>query len=168
MDVVDAIKRRRSIPRFTSMEVEDAKLDLLIDLARAAPSAYNRQPWFFYVVKKVEIRNQIRKWFKAFKHIQTAPVIIVACADRNSKYYIHDCCLAIGNIMLAAVPLGLGTHWTSPFKFAGKDPDKGIRDLLKIPPKYSVISLISIGYPDQQAKPKDRKLKDIKETIVKV
>ena len=135
MDVVDAIKRRRSIPRFTATDVEDAKLDLLIDLARTAP---------------------------------TAPVIIVACADRNSKYHIHDFCLAIGNIMLAAVPLGLGTHWTSPFKFAGKDPDKGIRDLLKIPPKYSVITLISIGYPDQQAKPKDRKLKDIKETVVKV
>ena len=50
-DVADAIRERRSIRRFTSDEIPDAALSRLLEAACLAPSAGNRQPWFFYVVK---------------------------------------------------------------------------------------------------------------------
>lgn len=165
---MDAIKRRRSIPRFTDADVEDEKIDLLLELMRTAPSAHNQQPWLFYVVKKKEALTQIAKWYRAFKYIKSAPVIIVACGDRNSRYHVHDTSLALSNLMHGAIPLGLGTHWTSPFKFPGKDKDKGIRELLNIPDKYAVIALVALGYPDQEYKAKKRKLKTVDDIAKKV
>ncbi len=81
MEVSEAIKKRRSIRRFKSAPVPDEKIELLLESARLAPSGTNTQPWRFIVVKDDETKKRLRKAAHNQRHIKSAPVIIVCCAD---------------------------------------------------------------------------------------
>jgi nitroreductase len=81
MDVSEVIKRRRSIRRFKSDPIPDEKIKLLLESARLAPSGTNTQPWRFIVVKDDDTKNKLRKASHNQRHIKSAPVIIVCCAD---------------------------------------------------------------------------------------
>jgi nitroreductase len=148
MSVMDAIQTRKSVRLFLDRPVEQAKLDQVLEAARLAPSASNRQEWRFIVVRQPETRKLLAGLGASQAHVCKAPVVIVACAETDEHImqngqlcYPIDVAIALDHLSLAAVELGLGTCWVGAF-----DEDKA-RQLLDIPANIRVVLLMPLGYP---------------------
>ena len=153
------LKGRRSIRRYRPDPVPDEMIEQLLEAGRWAPSASNRQPWQFIVVRDKEILQEVAQhaayFFIRWAHVEEAPLLIVLCGDARNRVYrqfLHeDVGLAGSQIMLQAHALGLGTCW-----IGGLDR-KAIGDILKVPDTVEVIGLLTVGFPDESPKPPDRK-----------
>ena len=147
MNVIDSIKMRKSIRTFLDKPVENEKLIQILDAARLAPSAFNRQRWRFLIVRDIQTRAELIKRAKIPPFVGKAPIIIVACAKTDScmmRYgqpcYPIDVAIALDHITLAAVEFGLGSCWISSF-----DENK-VKQILKIPEEIRIIALMLLGY----------------------
>ena len=81
MDVSDAIRKRRSIRKFKPDPIPEEKIRLLLESARLAPSGTNTQPWRFIVIKDNDTKKKLQEVAHNQRHVKSAPVIIVCCAD---------------------------------------------------------------------------------------
>ncbi len=81
MDVVEAIRTRKTVRRFSSRQVADGLIEGILDAARRAPSASNTQPWRFIVVRAGTRRAALAEAAFGQKAVSTAPVVIVVCGD---------------------------------------------------------------------------------------
>ena len=162
MDVLEAIKGRRSIRAFKSEDVPPEIVEKLIDAARWAPSAGNIQPWEFIIVRNPEIKRNLAKAALNQSFIEEAPVVIVVCADevRSSQgygvrgktlYCIQDTAAATQNIHLAAYSLGLGTCWVGAFN------EEEARKILEIPQGVRPVAIIPVGYPAEKPSARNRR-----------
>ncbi|MGI6633275.1 MAG: nitroreductase family protein [Bacillota bacterium] len=160
MDVLEAIKKRRSIRKYKVDAIPEDVLNSILECARYAPSAGNRQPWTFIVVKSQEIRNQLVEAAGNQPMLAQAPVVIVTCADLEvsgaryedrgrTLYAFQDTAAAIENMMLAAVSYGLGTCWVGAFR------ETEVRKILELPPNLKPVAMMPLGYPDQERGPRD-------------
>jgi nitroreductase len=143
--LVDVILSRRSIRRYQQKEIPRDTLDKILEAGRQAPSAMNRQPWHFIVVTNNEIKKELSKWLFT-KHIKDSPVTIVGCAKTgflDRKWSIIGASIALQNMVIAAWALGIGSCWIGGFK-----EDK-VKQLLKIPDKWKIVALVTLGYPDE-------------------
>ena len=162
MDVLEAVKGRRSIRAFKNQDVPAEIVEKLIDAARWAPSAGNIQPWEFIIVRKPKIKRRLVEAALGQMFIEEAPVVIVACANevRSSQgygvrgetlYCIQDTAAAIQNINLTAFSLGLGTCWVGAFR------EEEAREILRIPYGIRPVAIIPVGYPAEATLPRSRK-----------
>jgi len=162
MDVLEAIKGRRSIRAFKNQDVPAEIVEELIDAARWAPSAGNIQPWEFIIVRKPRIKRRLVETALDQMFIEEAPVVIVVCADeeRSSQgygvrgktlYCIQDTAAAMQNIHLTAYSLGLGTCWVGAFR------EEETRRILKIPRGMRPVAIIPVGYPAEAPTARMRK-----------
>jgi len=162
MDILEAIKSRRSIRAFKSQSVPAEIVENLIDAARWAPSAGNIQPWEFIIIRKPEIKRRLAEAALGQAFIEEAPVVIVVCAneDRSSQgygvrgrtlYCIQDTAAAIENILLVACSLGLGTCWVGAFR------EEEARVTLKVPYGMRPVAIIPVGYPAEAPSPRSRR-----------
>lgn len=155
MDVLEAIKTRRSIRKFLDMPIEFEKLDKILQAGAAAPSAGNLQNWKFIVVADKENREKLAD--AAFQQfwMTTAPVFIVVCAEieKTKQYYgirgerlygIQNCAAAVMNMLNVAWAEGIGSCWVSAF-----DEDM-IKRTLNIPDPVRPQAIIPLGYPDEK------------------
>ena len=89
------------------------------------------------------------------RFVKAAPVAIVGCADIKSlltgKWAVVDATIAMQNMVIAAWTLGVGSCWIGDFN------EEKVKELLKIPDKWKVVALVTLGYPDEQPKPKKKK-----------
>jgi len=162
LDVIEAIKERRSIRSFTAEAVSDEAVKQLIDVARYAPSAGNTQPLELVVVRDQKIKQLLTLAALNQMFIQKAPVVFVVCADvtrsrkgyggRGEKLYsIQDTAAATENILLAAQELGLATCWIGAFH------EESVADAIKSPKNTRPVAIIPVGHPAQKpAAPKRR------------
>lgn len=164
LNVFDAVKRRSSVRQFLDRSIEEAKLNVILEAGRIAPSARNLQEWRFIIVKDPEIRHKIGHAANGQVFVGEAPVVIVACAVTDSRVmscgqlcYPIDVAIALDHISLVAVELGLGTCWIGAF-----DEDK-VKKILGIPKEVRVVELMPIGYPvfDELKKKNRLSLKEI-------
>lgn len=162
MEVLEAIKGRRSIRAFKNQDISDEVVEILIDAARWAPSAGNIQPWEFVIVRKPEIKKRLVEAALGQSFIEEAPVVIVVCANENRSsqgygvrgktlYCLQDTAAAIQNILLVAYSLGLGTCWIGAFN------EEEAREILKIPNEVRPIGIVSVGYPAESPPPRSRR-----------
>ena len=153
------LKARRSIRRYRPDPVPDEMVEQLLEAGRWAPSASNRQPWAFIVVRDEEVRRQVAQhaayYLIRWAHVSQAPLLIALCGDRRNPIYrqfLHeDVGLAGGQIMLQARALGLGTCW-----IGGLDR-KAIAAILCVPEHMQVIGLLTVGFPAEDPPPRSRK-----------
>ncbi len=158
MNIMEAIRTRKSVRAYLDRPVEDEKLCLVLEAARLAPSASNRQEWRFVIVREPETREKIAVVAGMQSFVAQAPVVIAACADTDEYVmrcgqmsYPIDVTIALDHLMLAAVEQGLGTCWI------GKFDEKKVKEILGIPEKIRVVALLPLGYPvDPSAVAKDR------------
>jgi len=148
---MEVVKKRRSIRRYKSTPISEETLKHILEAARLAPSAGNRQPWHFIVVKNNERKEQlgISPW------AAEAPIVIVGCVDteiRGEPLCIVDLSIAFEHIVLAAANFGLGTCWIGRL-----NANDTIKKALGIPEHVKVIAVTPLGYPDETPGPKDRK-----------
>jgi len=165
MDVMEAIKKRYSVRSYQDRVVEPEKLDGILEAARLAPSASNRQEWRFIVVRDKNIRQRLMQAAKDQAFVGQAPVVIAACAKTDShvmtcgqQCYPIDVAIAIEHMALKATEEGLGTCWIGAFY-----EDK-VKEILGIPEKdIRIVALLALGYPVKlRPNPKDRlRLKEI-------
>jgi len=155
LDVLEAIKERRSIRAFTDEKVSEKDVERLIDAARWAPSAGNIQPWEFVVVKDVEIKQKLSDATLNQTFIEKALVVIVVCADLNRSsrgygsrgenlYSIQDTAAATENILLAAQELGLATCWVGAFN------ENEVAKAVKAPRNLRPVAIIPVGHPAER------------------
>jgi len=161
MDVYTAISQRSSIRAYQSSDVEEDKLKKILEAARLAPSASNRQDWKFIIVKAKETKRKLAEASFGQSFIGEAPVVIVACGTEpkaimacGQPAYTVDVSIAFSFMILLAYELGLGTCWIGAFK------EDEIKKILKIPKEIRVVAMTPLGYPNQPTLPKSRKALD--------
>jgi len=149
MDVVTAIRNRRSIRKYRSTEVEPEKVDTILQAGRWAPSASNKQPWHFIVVRDQEMRKKFAEAHAYGRFMAESPVVIVVLGDpaKHPRYHLADPHNAVQNMLLAAYYEGLSTCWMGVRE---TDIEPAFRELLGIPDDIRVICCISVGYGDQE------------------
>jgi len=156
MSQIDFILNRRSIRKYEKTPLPDKILDQILKTGQNAPSAANKQPIHFIILKDQEIKKKLSTTFSRF--ITNAPVVIVGCANTKAlltgKWAVIDATIAMQNMVIAAWTLGVGSCWIGSFN------EKKVKEQLKIPEKWKVVALITLGYPAEQ--PKERKKKPIK------
>ena len=157
MEVTAAIQQRFSVRKYKPYDLEDEKLERVLEAARLAPSARNLQEWRFVVVRDPAMREALVDAANGQQFIGEAPAVIVACALTTEHVMpcgLHcfpiDVAIAMAYMTLAAVEEDLGTCWIGAF-----NADR-VRDLLDIPNDAIVVGLLPIGYPAAQAPPKKR------------
>jgi nitroreductase len=159
MEVKDAILRRKSIRGYEETPVPEEKLNAVLEAARMAPSGANRQPWKFVVVRDSEKRKALSMAAGGQGHVEGAPVVIAAVGTMPENMmmsevpgYPVDLAIAVDHMTLAAVDEGLGTCWIGAFK-----QDKA-REVLSVPDSCKIVALLTLGFPKDQGRPKERKL----------
>lgn len=158
MDVAKAIRDRRSVRSYEKKGIPQDVLLKVLEAARLAPSANNRQPWRFVVVREAAKRAALAKAAKEQQFVAEAPVVIAAVALEPARVmtcgvptYAVDLAIAVDHITLAAVDQGLGSCWIGAFY------QEDVKKILKIPDEYKVAALLTLGYPRDQARFKNRK-----------
>jgi nitroreductase len=158
MDVLTAIRARRSIRKFRDDPVEEEKLRAVLEAARLAPSAANAQETRFVVVRDAAIRERLFHASKGQEFVRQAPVVIAACAETDGRVmtcgqtaYPIDVAISLDHLSLAAWSLGLGTCWV------GRFDEKEARDALGVPERIRVVQLMALGVPDEEPAPRPRK-----------
>jgi nitroreductase len=169
MDVLEAIKTRRSIRKYKPIPVPDDILTQVLEAARWAPSWANTQCWRFIIVHndstKAELAAALATNNPATNAIKSAPIVIVACAELKKSGYYHgeaitvkgdwhmfDIGIAMQNLMLAAHAFGLGTV------HVGNLPDsKKVEAILGVPEGFTAVEMTPLGYPDGEARTPPRK-----------
>jgi nitroreductase len=164
MDVLECIRARRSVRSYKNQPVEEDKLKQVLEAARLAPSAANRQNWKFVVVRDAELRRQLARAAGGQGFVAEAPVVIAACATTTEHVmpcghpaHLVDLAIAIDHMALAARGLGLGSCWVGAFDQAE------VKKTLGIPDSAAVVELLPIGYP--AAWPSARPRKPIEEVV---
>jgi nitroreductase len=148
MDVLEAIRKRYSCRKYLPKPVEEEKLRQVLEAARLAPSASNRQEWRLVVVTDPARRQQLAAAAGNQRSVSEAPVVIACCAETDGhvmrcgeKCYPIDVAIAIDHMALAAAALGLATCWIGAFDAAAA------RKALGIPETVPVVELLPLGYP---------------------
>jgi len=169
MDVMQAIKGRRSVRKYKPDPVSDMTVEMVLEAARWAPSWANTQCWRFVVVRDPQMRDKLAATLKpetnrAAAAIREAPVTIVACAEKGragyykgevstdkGDWFMFDVALAMQNLTLAAYAAGLGTVHVGLFDA------REAAIILEVPDNVVVVEMMPLGYPDQEPTAPPRK-----------
>lgn len=149
MGFIDLAKLRYSSRSYKNKAVEKEKLDKILEAARIAPSAANRQAWHFIVI---ENKDTLKELWTTYKRdwLHSAPIIIVCCGDHNSVWIRSfdnkdhldvDLSIAIDHMTLQAAELDLATCWICHF-----DVEK-TKHIFNLPENIEPIALLPVGYP---------------------
>ena len=158
METLKAIFTRRSIRKYSGTSITDEQLEVLLRAAMHAPSAKNKQPWHFIVIKDKKTLKAISEAHPYGKMLTEAGAAIVICGDRTIEeldgYLIQNCSAATQNMLLAAHDMGLGAVWL------GLQPREDrvavIKSLLKFPDHILPVSMIALGIPGEVREDQDR------------
>ncbi len=156
MDVLEAIKGRRSIRKYTDQSVSKELIEILLDAARWAPTASNQQRWRFIVLTDHSTRELIRKCSPGI--FVGPPVYVVICAEETAnagewdrKTYLADCSIAAQNMMLAAHALGLGSCVILSYS------PTAIQEILDLPESVRPMLVVTLGHPAEDPEPPARR-----------
>ena len=164
MNFLDLVKQRYSCRSYQNKSVEQEKLDYVMDCARLAPSAVNKQPWLFRIVSDDASKAKLqecydRDWFK------TAPMYII-CSILHDEEWIRydgkhhgniDIAVAVEHLCLAATEQGLATCWVCNFNI------EKCKKNFDIHADEDPTVIIPIGYAADQ--PTEKKRKPISEIV---
>jgi len=164
MEVMEAVKTRRSIRDYEEKPIPEEKLHKLLEAARLSPSARNSQDRKFVVVRDKEQRLGLARAARGQQHVVNAPLIIVAVGTKPEYHmpndvpaYAVDLAIALDHITLVAAEEGLGTCWIGGFLQASA------RDVLNIPDKFIIAAMLTVGFP--RTMPEERPRKSFEEII---
>lgn len=159
MEVIQALKERRSIRKFREDGVSDEVLRELFETVRFSPSWANTQVWEFVVVRDAEVKGLLAETLPPGNPskgaIEKAPVVIAACARRGASgfyrgqqttslgdWLLFDMGIALHQLNLAAHALGLGMVHVGLFS------QEKAAELLGVPEGFQLVELLPLGYPE--------------------
>jgi nitroreductase len=153
MDFWQVVEARTSVRDFDpSVNISPEILERILEVAIRAPSAGNRQPWHFYVVRDPAVRQGLAAAAYGQTFVAQAPVAIVVCADAEQSagrygqrgrelYCLQDTAGAAEHILLAAVASGLGGCWVGAFD------EQQAAHALNLPDRHRPVAILPIGKP---------------------
>jgi nitroreductase len=158
MEFSELVQKRYSVRAYRPVPVEEDRLHQVLEAARLAPSASNRQPFKIIVIRTAGRETELRRIYDKSWFVQ-APLIIAACGipaqnwiRKDGKNYNDvDVTIAMDHLILAAASLGLGTCWVAAF-----DP-AAAREVLRLPAGVEPIAFTPLGYPADTPRQKERK-----------
>ena len=166
-DVLETIKSRRSIRKYKSDMVPQDKLEKIIEAGTYAATGMGKQSPIIVAVTNKELRNRLSEinakiggWKEGFDPFYGAPAILIVLADKNWANRVYDGSLVMGNMMLAAHSLNLGSIWIHRAKEEFELPE--YQELLKkigVDGEWEGIGHCAVGYVDGEF-PKPAKRKD--------
>lgn len=160
MDFYETVRRRLSVRSYKPDPVPEDALNRILEAGRLAPSAKNRQPWRFVVVRDPEVRKQLVPACRNQGFVAEAPVVVCACAVEEEAWggmggywsaAAVDVTIALEHMILAATAEGFGTCWIGAFTEAE------VKAVLGIPEKVKPIALTPLGYPARESTARPRK-----------
>lgn len=155
MDALEAIRKRRSIRKYTDDAVPKADLETIVDAGRLASTGSNRQPWDFVVVTD---RTMIDRFTAAGAWIGKAGAVIVVVMDPVSRWWVEDGAAAIENMLLAGTALGYGACWVEGDAL----PREALfKTLLGVPAGKRVMALIPVGVAAEIPAPEKKPLGEV-------
>lgn len=178
--VLENIKKRRSIRKYKEIQIEQEKIEAIIEAGLYAPSGHNSQPWHFTVLQSKEVIDQIsvgtkevlkncetplfRRMAKneSFHILYGAPTVIVVSGKREGAYSMKaDLGAATQNMLLAAESLGVSTCWIGLVVeyFKGEEQEKKNEEM-GVPEGYEVQYAITLGYSSLEGSPKPHPRKE--------
>lgn len=150
--MIDAIKKRRSIRKYKSQQVEQVKIDELLHAAMLAPSAMNLMPWYFTVITNREKLNEIPTYHPYTNMMKTAPCAIIVSGSRaitkKDAFIYCDCSAAIMNLLLRAAELELGTCWCAIAPDENRMQE--FREHFDLSDELLPVAIIALGYADEE------------------
>jgi nitroreductase len=158
MELLEIIKKRYSVREYKPDLIHPKQIGEILEAARLAPTAANRQPFRIIVVHTKNREEELRRIYPRDWFVR-APILLCVCGipseawvRADGKSYLDvDAAIVMDHITLVATNLGLGTCWVAAF-----DP-KAAREILRIPPDVEPIIFSPLGYPQDQPGPKERK-----------
>ena len=155
-ETLKTIHERRSTRSFKSDPVPRELIEQVIDAGLWAASGMNRQDAIVVAITDPETRNRLADanraiggWKEGFDPFYGAPVILVVLADKNAFTYLYDGSLVMGNLMLAAESLGLGSIWIHRAKEEfEQDEWKALLAELGVEGDFEGIGHCALGYVD--------------------
>lgn len=152
-DILHIITSRRSVRNYKKEKIKDEEVQKILEAGRWAPSASNNQPWRFIVIND---DNQIKKIGEVTKiltinnFVANSPLIIIIYTERRHRWVDLDCGMCAQNMMLEAHSLGIGSCFIGAFR------ENKIKEIVNLPQDYYIVGLITFGYPEGEARPKER------------
>lgn len=154
--LLEKIETRRSIRKFKNTMIPRDVIDQIIKAGTYAATGRNHQGCKIICVTNPELRNQLSEvnrkiggWQEGFDPFYGAPVVLIVLADKNWPTHVYDGSLVMGNLMLAAHELGIGSCWIHRAKeeFEMEIGQQILRDL-NIEGEWEGIGHCVLGYPD--------------------
>ncbi len=150
MEVLEAIRTRRSVRSFKAEKISDQDVVKILEAARLAPSAGNRQPWTFIYIRDPQVLRMVKNCSPGFYADATA-AIIAGIEKKFEKRGLLDVCFAAENMLLAAHALGIGSCPIVSFN------GEAIKKIINAPENWETVLVVSLGYPDKVPKPPPKK-----------
>lgn len=150
--VLESIRTRRSIRAFQSVQIKPQELEAVLEAGKWAASGTGAQSPVFVAVQDSAIRDELSRLNAGIlgssgDPFYGAPTVIVVFADTSRSTYVEDGALAIGNMMLAAHSIGLGSCWIHRAREVFQSPEgKALMRKWGIPDGYAGIGHCILGY----------------------
>lgn len=150
MEFYDVIRKRRSVRNYIpDKDIPEDVLTRILDAGRMAPSAANRQPWKFIVVKRKDIKLRLSKCYKG-EWLSEAPVILVVLGYKDKAWVrkkdgfssiVVDLTITLDHMILAAAAEGVGSCWILAFDY------NVLKEVLALNTNEFVACITPLGYP---------------------
>lgn len=164
MDVLKAVKERRSIRDFQKREIPQDVIDILVDALIWAPSAGNLQARKFYFIKDERLKKKIAVAALNQNFLAEAPLVVVGCTDSRISYRyrergvylysIQDVACSLMGMMLVAYENGLGSVWVGAFN------EDAVFEILNLPKNLRPVAIVAVGYSSKIPNPPPRVSKE--------
>ena len=162
MDTMEAILTRRSIRQYTGEPVSEGEIRKIIRAGAHAPSAHNRQPWHFVVIRDPKLILRVAEVHPYAKMAPQAGSCIVVCGDTTCQeevgFLVEDCSAAIENMLIASTALGYGSCWVEGDSLPREEEFK---TLLGVPKGKRLLSLVPVGVPEEWPTIEKRSLESV-------
>jgi len=155
MNALEAIRKRRSVRKYTGEPIPREDLKKIVDAGRLAATGNNQQPWDFIVVTD---REMIERLKVAVEWMEKAAAIIAVVMDPSSRWWVEDGSAAVENMLIASTALGYGSCWLEGYTLPREEEFK---ELLGVPKEKRLLTLIPIGVPVEWPTIKKKPLEEV-------
>lgn len=169
MNMLELSGTRFSARKYTNEAVSKQDLDYILECVRLAPSACNRQPWKFILVKSEEAKTKLRECYNR-DWFTTAPMYII-CMKNQEENWIRkdddkahgdiDLAIATEHLCLAAAERGLGTCWVCNYDVAKMKEHFPVED-------FEAVAIIPIGHIADDCPRAEKKRKDLSDIFCEI
>ena len=160
MELLDVMRSRRSVRRYTEEKLSDEQLKQIVSAALLAPSGHSKYPCEFIVVKNralLERMSHCRKGVAKMLEGAAAAVVVIADKDKSDTF-VEDSCVAMMSMQLLATSLGVGNCWIQVRNREAEDDspaEEYLRGLLNFPANFACQAILSLGYPAKEPRARE-------------